>query len=71
METKTELVVSGSFSALFGFLVVGFLFPFGLIVGVIVMAWGFSQCRYYLCSNCGNRVEPTSKLCPTCKEALD
>lgn len=52
-----------------------FLFPQLVGVGlclfaVTVFAAGSMLDKIHICSECGNRVEVTSKLCPTCRSNL-
>jgi rubrerythrin len=55
----------------FAFLAILFLWPFGLVVGfiLIVIAVCIDQKRF-ICGACGNRVERTSTLCPACQSHL-
>lgn len=60
----------GTIAALVGFAILFLLWPLGLILiaaGLILDALIGSR---FLCGMCGNRVEKTSNLCPTCGAAL-
>lgn len=41
------------------------------VLGVLVIFVAFLSRRRYLCSACGNRLEPTSKICPACHAQID
>jgi len=47
-----------------------FAFPFGLLVGVVMFIASIFNGIKHICSQCGNLVEKTSKICPICKEQL-
>lgn len=38
--------------------------------GAIILAAASISKRKYICSNCGNRLEKTSKICPCCGATL-
>lgn len=79
---KSEIAGVGALVQLLGVAAAGYFFFFfslasavagyiiGAVVLVICLAVGSSLSFKYLCSNCGNRVEKTAKLCPTCKAPL-
>jgi len=43
-----------------------FFFPIGTVIGIILLVVGARMTYSRICSDCGNKVEKTSKLCPTC-----
>jgi uncharacterized membrane protein len=49
-------------------LVLLFMWPIGTLIGVVLFFVGSGMAIKIICSNCGNRVEKTSVLCPHCKE---
>lgn len=51
-------------------LVLLFWFPFGTIMGVILLFYGSFRSIVLKCGDCGNTVERGAKLCPTCKAQL-
>lgn len=48
-----------------------FVWPIGTLFGVVLLIAGGRMAIKLICSDCGNKVEKTSKLCPTCMVALD
>ena len=59
--------VGGILLELIGFILL-FLFPFGTITGILLMALGFSLSKAFICSSCGNPIDGKHvRLCPTCK----
>lgn len=42
----------------------------GILVGAVLLALGQSVKYGTVCSRCGNRVERTARLCPTCRAEL-
>ncbi len=48
-------------------LLTGIFNPILLILGIVLITWGFQCSHKKICSECGNKVEDTSKLCPACK----
>jgi len=59
----------GCLVALLGFCVI-WVFPIGTIAGVLLL-WMSSRISYkFVCSNCGNHLERSSRLCPTCKSVI-
>lgn len=79
---KSEIAGVGALVQLLGLIAAAYFFFFfslatplaGYIIGAVVLiiclAVGSSLSFRYICSNCGNRVEKTAKLCPTCKATL-
>ena len=68
-KRKTEFAGPGCLVQAFGLLLL-FFFPIGTVIGLILLVVGGAMSVKLICSNCGNRVEKTSTLCPTCKEPL-
>lgn len=48
-------------------LVLLFFFPIGTIIGAVLLLVGSTMSIKLICSSCGNIVEKTAKICPTCK----
>lgn len=67
---KVDFAGGGSLVQLLG-LILLFFFPIGTILGVILMVSGSSSAKYFICSDCGNRLEKTASICPTCKSDID
>ena len=70
IEKKGVFLGKGALVQLLGVACCFFFFPFGVIVGVIAFVAGSFMSTIPICSNCKNRVESASKMCPTCKEQL-
>jgi Zn finger protein HypA/HybF involved in hydrogenase expression len=47
-----------------------FLFPIGTIIGIALLVWGSQLSVKWQCATCGNRIEQSAKICPTCKEHI-
>lgn len=45
-------------------------FPSGIIFGLILIPLSVAMSRVWVCGDCGNAIEKTSSLCPTCKAHL-
>lgn len=45
-------------------------FPIGIIPGLLLLIIGGRLALTYRCSNCRNKVEKQSRLCPHCKKKL-
>ncbi len=71
-KRKTEFAGVGALVQLLGIilLLVTALFPYSTIAGVLLFLIGSSLATKLICSDCGNKIEPSSLLCPTCKEPL-
>lgn len=72
---KNEFAGKGAFVQFIGivFLIGGFFLGLrGLIIGGLLgigcLIAGSSMSKKLVCSNCGNRVEKLSRVCPTCRE---
>jgi len=50
-----------------GFIILIF---FNVWVGLALLLIGSFCSRSYTCSACGNKIESTSKICPTCKAEI-
>jgi len=51
-----------------GFLLVPFLFPWGLVAGATVIYFGWRRSTMLACSNCGTEIkDKTASNCPKCK----
>lgn len=52
-------------------LILLFVFPFGTIIGIALLIFGFSKSKKTVCSECGNKIDDKDvKLCPTCKASF-
>ncbi len=69
-KKKSEFLGVGCLIEAVG-LVLLFLFPIGTIIGVILLVVGSRYSYKYVCSECGNKVEKTSKICPHCNVKFD
>lgn len=67
---KTEFAGTGCLLQGFGLLLL-FFFPIGTIAGVGLLLYGSIKSTKLICGACGNRIEKTANLCPTCKAALE
>ena len=70
IRRKAEFIGVGALVQLVG-LVLLFFFPLGTIAGVLLLIIGSAMSVKTICSSCGNKVEKTSKLCPTCKASFE
>lgn len=71
-KVKYEFAGVGALVQLIGFVAVWFYFPLGLIAGIALLIIGSAMSKKILCSECGNKVDKESKMCPHCKvEFLD
>ena len=69
--TKYEFAGTGALIQLVGFILLFLFFPFGLIVGLPLLIIGSVKSKKILCSECGNKVEKTTTLCPHCEIGLE
>ena len=69
VETKPHNTAGGCILLLIGFILL-FFFPLGTLFGVLFIILAVVKSKKLVCSNCGNRVEKESKLCPTCRTIL-
>ena len=44
--------------------------PFFSIIGLVLLIAGSSLSKTRICSECGNKVEKTSRICPACRVQL-
>lgn len=44
-----------------------FIFPIGTVIGIILLIVGARMTYQLVCSECGNKIIRTSKLCPACR----
>lgn len=65
-KVKYEFAGVGALVQLIGFVAVWF-FPIGTIAGIALLVIGSSMSKKILCSECGNKVDGDSKMCPHCK----
>ena len=66
LEKNTMGGFTGAMLILIG-IVLLFVWPFGTIIGVIVLIAGFSIGNGYRCGDCGNKIESKQvKMCPVC-----
>ena len=61
---KAEFAGKGALVQGIGLLLCIFLFPWGLIPGIVALIAGSQMSFRYSCSNCGNKVEKGTKICP-------
>lgn len=48
-----------------------FFFPYGTLIGVVLLIYGSTKSIYLVCSNCGNRLtDKNVKICSVCKAHL-
>lgn len=47
-----------------------FAFPVGTIIGILLFIASFSISGKTICGNCGNSIEDTANICPTCKQGI-
>ena len=64
-KKKVSFAGAGCLVQLVGLVLCALLFPWGIIPGVILLLVG-GRMGPTVCSNCGNQVVQTSKLCPSC-----
>lgn len=70
LEKNTQGGFSGALLILAG-LVLLFAWPFGTIIGVLLLIAGGCLGNGYRCGDCGNKVDSKQvKMCPTCKAVL-
>lgn len=70
LEKNTKGGFSGALLILIG-IVLLFAWPFGTIIGVILLIVGSQIGNGWRCGDCGNKVESHHvKMCPVCKAAL-
>jgi uncharacterized membrane protein len=69
-KKKGEFVGIGALLQGIG-LVLLFFFPIGTLIGIILFFVGSAKAFKLICDNCGNGVEKTALICPTCKEAFE
>jgi hypothetical protein len=70
VQRKRKTNVLGILVELVGLFLL-FVFPFGTIVGIILLFLGGRMSLRLVCSECGNRVEDKSvRMCPVCRAIL-
>ncbi|WP_293373608.1 hypothetical protein [Nevskia sp.] len=69
-KTKGEFAGPGCLVQGIG-LIALFIWPIGTVIGVALLLVGSSMSKKLICSDCGNPVEKTSTMCPTCKVTLE
>lgn len=70
LEKNTKGGFTGAMLILTG-IVLLFVWPFGTIIGVILLIVGCNIGNGYRCGDCGNKIEDSKvKMCPICKAAL-
>ncbi|PLX98928.1 MAG: hypothetical protein C0623_10670 [Desulfuromonas sp.] len=47
-----------------------FFFPIGTVIGIILLIVGARMTYQLICTECGNKIIRTTKLCPTCGSDL-
>lgn len=71
LTRKTEFAGVGAAVQAAGVLACFFMFPVGLIVGILLLIIGGRMAIKFYCGNCGNRVENKQvKMCPVCHSTL-
>jgi hypothetical protein len=70
IETKSELAGTGAFVQLVSFICGMLWFPYFVLPGIVGFVIGSRMAVIPICG-CGNRVEKTSKMCPTCKNLFE
>lgn len=70
IENRTQFLGVGALVQALGVVSFFFFFPFGLLLGLVMLLVGHQMAKRTVCGKCGNRVERSSKLCPVCKCAL-
>lgn len=70
LEKNTKGGFSGALLLLVG-IVLLFVWPFGTIIGIILIIVGANIGNGYRCGDCGNKIDSKQvKMCPTCKALL-
>ncbi|MCX7062836.1 MAG: hypothetical protein NTZ11_18365 [Gammaproteobacteria bacterium] len=69
-KMKVEFAGTGCLVQGLGLLLL-FVWPLGSVIGIALLLVGSSMAKKLICSACGNTVEKTSTMCPTCKVNLD
>jgi rubrerythrin len=70
-EKNTRGGLTGALLILGG-VVMLFIWPFGTIIGLVLLVLGCSIGNGYRCGNCGNKIESKFvKMCPTCSERFE
>ncbi len=71
-KRKSEFAGVGALVQLLGLILLFqiYLFPIGTIAAILILLIGSRLATKLICSDCGNKIEPSSLLCPTCKEPL-
>ncbi|MFA5057381.1 MAG: zinc ribbon domain-containing protein [Opitutaceae bacterium] len=65
-KTKYEFAGVGALVQLIGFVAVWF-FPLGTFAGIALLLIGSSMSKRIFCSECGNKIDKESRMCPHCK----
>lgn len=66
VKTKTESLGSGCLVQGIGLCVI-WIWPFGTVIGLVLLAGGSIMARKRICSECGNPISNRQvKLCPHC-----
>ncbi len=68
-KRKTEFAGTGCLVQGVGLLLL-FVWPIGTIIGLGLLIYGSFMSTKLICSNCGNQVVKTSKICPHCNVPL-
>lgn len=70
IDKNTQGAFTGAFLIIIGFLLL-FAWPFGTIIGVLLIFAGSQFGTGFRCGACGNKIDSKQvKMCPTCKTAL-
>jgi hypothetical protein len=70
LEKNTNGGFTGAMLVIIGILLL-FVWPFGTLIGVIMIIAGSQIGNGYRCGECGNKVDSKQvKICPTCKTTL-
>jgi len=70
LEKNTKGGFTGALLILVG-IVLLFAWPFGTIIGIILIIVGANSGNGYRCSDCGNKIDSKQvKMCQTCKAQI-
>jgi hypothetical protein len=72
IKVKSVSFGSGCLVQIIGIISLFLFFPFGIIIGIILLIIGSRLSFKFLCPQCNNKLDNNKvKLCPTCKTELD
>ena len=67
IKKKGEFIGMGCLIQALGLAVCFLFWPIGIIILII----GGRMAIKYVCSDCGNKVEKSARICPVCKSELE